>query len=237
MSSTAVGDTANPKPGSFSDFLNPHSMMTPGALGALAMLGTNSFISQFHSVDPKYVVLLLSFLFGLAAIVKEGTLPARALFYMLNSIIIFSVAAGANTVGQKTVAGLDLSPISAAYAQTNGPQQSNSFFKPWFSIPKAVLDVPKTVPDAMKSVPDAQAGIWYVVVGSYSTQAEAQTAADQINATFPGKYNASATPSRTNQSWAVHIGTDGALSDAVVLKDSADLDKLTGDSFIQKKAN
>ena len=91
-------DPLSPQPGPLADFLHPQSMVTPGLLGAAAMMGTNALCATF-SLDEPIVCLVLSLLFGLAAVIRDVPLFQRVLYYVLNTIIIFSVAAGANTIG------------------------------------------------------------------------------------------------------------------------------------------
>jgi hypothetical protein len=204
----------------FSEFLNPHSMMTPGALGALAMVGTNAICSQF-SLGPKYVVLVLSLLFGLAAIIEKAELPTRLLFYILNSIIIFSVAAGTNTVGRAATTGIALQLVPSAYATEEQQLIAQSFFKPWFSSPQ--------------SVPDADQNVWYVIVGSYPTKDAAEKAAQSINDRFPGKYAARAAKSLQSDWWFVRVGDDATLAEATSMKTKADADKVSSESFLQHR--
>ncbi len=46
------------------EFLNPKSMTTPGAAGALMMLLANTFCAVFSEVAFRYAALSLSFLMG-----------------------------------------------------------------------------------------------------------------------------------------------------------------------------
>ena len=125
----------SPQPGSLADFLHPQSMVTPGLLGAAAMMGTNALCATF-SLDEPIVCLVLSLLFGLAAVIRDGRLFQRVLYYVLNTIIIFSVAAGANSVGLASQAKFP-AIASAAYAEEGAAplfhsQMAGGFFRPWF---------------------------------------------------------------------------------------------------------
>jgi hypothetical protein len=133
-----VHDPRSPQPGPLSDFLHPQSMVTPGLLGALAMAGTNTFCAKFSSLNENepVVSLVLSLLFGLAAVIRDAPLIQRVVYYVLNTIIIFIVAAGANTVGLASQS-VHLSAVSAAYAEeAEAPlahtQMAAGFFRPWF---------------------------------------------------------------------------------------------------------
>lgn len=83
----------------YKEFLNPKSMLTPGIAGSLTMLITNTLASQF-SLPPNYTGLVISFMFGLVVLVSTVTIAwLRIVLYILNSLLIFSVALGTNHVG------------------------------------------------------------------------------------------------------------------------------------------
>jgi hypothetical protein len=86
------------------EFFNPKSMMTPGVAGGLVMLITNSLISNFSillDVAPG-ISLLFSFIIGILVLIKnlETPLSHRLIYYIVNSLVIFAVATGTNTVGR-----------------------------------------------------------------------------------------------------------------------------------------
>lgn len=86
------------------DFINPKSMVTPGVAGALVMFLANGLIFQFSIDKPvvPYVFLILSYavgLFLLADMTVKGF--SKVGLYMINSLIIFCMATGSNTVGDK----------------------------------------------------------------------------------------------------------------------------------------
>lgn len=78
------------------EFLNPKSMVTPGIAGGMVMLLANGLCHPFPELQPRYVALGLSFLFG-AITFGAGTLKLyrRALYWVLNSLVIFVVGFGA----------------------------------------------------------------------------------------------------------------------------------------------
>jgi hypothetical protein len=82
------------------EFLNPRSMITPGVAGSITMLITNTLGKQFD-LPPNYTGLVLSCLIGLIVFraVKIPHLGERVLYYIINSLIIFSVAVGTNQAG------------------------------------------------------------------------------------------------------------------------------------------
>jgi len=88
--------------GTAKEFLNPCSMMTPGVAGALTMTVANTITMQFKLEEPWPAVVALgtSFLFGLLVLTAEAMPVWRKLaFYVVNSLIIFTVAVGSNTLG------------------------------------------------------------------------------------------------------------------------------------------
>lgn len=98
------------------DFLNPASMLTPGFAGAVAMMISNTLVHAF-GLPPAWSALVLSFLLGSIVWVASVSLLRGAVYYVLNSLIIFSVAFGTNTLGLGTSGtNLSLDISSAAYA-------------------------------------------------------------------------------------------------------------------------
>src|SRR5437763_11205169 len=101
MTAEKNGSAKPPKTvaGSLKEFLNPHSMLTPGACGGITMLITNTLAAQFGA-PPNYTGLMISFLFGLIVFAATlTTLWLRLVFWVLNSLIIFSIALGTNQTG------------------------------------------------------------------------------------------------------------------------------------------
>lgn len=121
------------------DFLNPSSMMTPGAAGALTMTVANTVTLQFGLAESWMagIALSVSFLFGLLVLTAEA-MPVwrKIVYYIINSLIIFTVAVGSNTLGGTAYASspkkttshspqeqhlvIDLIGIPSAYA--HGPE-------------------------------------------------------------------------------------------------------------------
>lgn len=87
------------------DFLNPKSMVTPGVAGAMTMMITNTLHQQF-SLPANWTGLAISFLVGLIVFAASTVpWPQRCAFYLINSLIIFSVALGSNAVGATATRG------------------------------------------------------------------------------------------------------------------------------------
>lgn len=79
-------------------FLNPSSMLTPGIAGSVIMMLTNAITFQFD-LSQKWVGLALSFTLGLVLLVNVAMpIWQRFIYYVFNSLIVFSMAVGANTM-------------------------------------------------------------------------------------------------------------------------------------------
>jgi hypothetical protein len=83
----------------FDDFINPKSMITPGAAGAITMAITNVLTSEFAPMPANWTALIVSFLFGALTFLYAAQLFARLIYFIINSLIIFVMAHGANAIG------------------------------------------------------------------------------------------------------------------------------------------
>jgi hypothetical protein len=99
-----------------SQFLTPEAMLTPGVAGSLTMMITNALTLNF-AMPRAWVGLGLSFIFGLLVLVTARNLLQKAVFYVLNSLVIFCVAAGANGIGTGASQRVSLSLTMTAFAQ------------------------------------------------------------------------------------------------------------------------
>ena len=110
------------------EFLQPKAMLTPGIAGGVTMLIANALWVAF-SLPPRWTSLVLSFLVGLLVFVAKGGVPVwqRAVYYVLNSLVIFSVSIGTNYVG----VGLTRPPARQSNAVEPG---ARTFFGDWLSI-------------------------------------------------------------------------------------------------------
>ena len=97
-------------------FLTPEAMLTPGVAGALTMMITNTLTVNF-AMPRAWVGLGLSFVFGLLVLVTTRSLLVKAVYYVLNSLVIFCMAAGANGIGAGAAQRVSLSLTTSAYAQ------------------------------------------------------------------------------------------------------------------------
>ena len=86
------------------EFLNPNSMLTPGIAGGVTMIISNSLWVQF-ALTQKWTALVLSFVLGLLVLVNmRAAIWQKGIYYILNSLIIFTIGVGANTIGIGNVA-------------------------------------------------------------------------------------------------------------------------------------
>jgi len=76
------------------DFLNPSSMLTPGLAGG-SVLAITLMLSGMFGLNQLWCLLGFSFLFGLLVLVKSVKWWLGAVYYVINSLIICSVAYGA----------------------------------------------------------------------------------------------------------------------------------------------
>ena len=111
------------------EFLQPKAMLTPGIAGGVTMLIANALWVAF-ALPPRWTSLVLSFVLGLLVFVAKGggvPLWQRAVYYLLNSLIIFSVSIGTNYVG------VDVThpPPTQTNAPTGPGPGARSFFSDW----------------------------------------------------------------------------------------------------------
>jgi len=107
------------------EFLNPKSMLTPGVAGALVTMLTASLSKSFN-LPGSWTALVLSFLLGIILLLNQTVaMPQRLILFILNSLVIFSVAVGGNSVGAK----LSNTPKGSFF---NEAQMEKPFFHDWF---------------------------------------------------------------------------------------------------------
>lgn len=96
MAAANGGQAQGPKTIAVHDFLNPASMMTPGVAGALTMMIANTVSQQFDA-PVSWVALMVAFLCGAVVWTADAeSVIRKSIFYVLNSLIIFCVAAGSS---------------------------------------------------------------------------------------------------------------------------------------------
>jgi hypothetical protein len=81
-------------------FLNSKSMLTPGVAGGLVVSISAALTAQFL-LPGNWTALAISFLLGGVVFVDPKTKKVeKIILYLLNSLVIFTVAVGANTTGR-----------------------------------------------------------------------------------------------------------------------------------------
>ncbi len=91
------------------EFVNSRSMLTPGLAGGLVMFLANSLIAAFSmEAYLSFFVLGLSFIVGIVAFMDNKIkIIYRFALYIINSLIIFSMAFGTNSIGEKVTEGME----------------------------------------------------------------------------------------------------------------------------------
>ncbi len=84
-------------------FISSKAMLTPGIAGATTTMITGTLASQF-GIPGTYTSILVSFLLGLV-VFSDTVVPLlqRLVLYLINSMIIYTVAIGLNTAGAAAV--------------------------------------------------------------------------------------------------------------------------------------
>ena len=137
----------------FAEFLNPNSMITPGAAGAFTMVITNTLCQQFNQLPLNYTGLIVSFMFGAVVFGYGASLLSRTVYFVINGLIIFVVANGSNAIGvritgpqavntaslestsQPDKSGFDLAsadkPAGGSTSPPPPPAGKTKFFRQW----------------------------------------------------------------------------------------------------------
>lgn len=85
-------------PHAIQDFIHPKDMVAPGVIGLITMIITNALGKAFD-LPPSWTALVVSGLFGLLiGIPLVAPLLHKLIYFVLNSLIIFSMATGANVI-------------------------------------------------------------------------------------------------------------------------------------------
>lgn len=122
LSASARGGWASGDTKPFEKFLNPQSMLTPGICGLLTVGITNSLAQNFDA-PRAWVGLGVSMLFGAIVFIETRRPIERIVYYVLNTLIIFSMAFGVasapealSRVSNKTSAFVFIGPARAQAA-------------------------------------------------------------------------------------------------------------------------
>jgi hypothetical protein len=101
-------------------------MLTPGLAGSLVMMITNALAVNFNS-PRAWTGMILSFVFGMLVLASAKSLLTKAIYYVLNSLVIFCVALGSNSIGVASTPPprISLGIITQAFAETNADSAQN----------------------------------------------------------------------------------------------------------------
>ena len=88
------------------DFLNPKSMVTPGIAGGVTLMISNTLWVQF-ALPKSWTALVISFLLGALVFSEKppkdeaSNVGIKLIYFVLNSLIIFSVAFSITQIGHQ----------------------------------------------------------------------------------------------------------------------------------------
>ncbi len=113
-------------------YLNSRSMITPGIAGATTTMITGTLAAQF-GLPGNYTALVVSFILGLMVLQDNSiVIYQRLMFYVVNSIVIFTMAMGINAAG--VAASKSSDPITRSVpieGQGIKPNKNPAFFRNW----------------------------------------------------------------------------------------------------------
>lgn len=122
------------------EFINPKSMVTPGASGALMMFIVNGLCYSFPELEPRVVALLLSFIIGGVVFKATGLrVGERTAYWVINSLIIFVMGTGAANIASKASGPPER--VEAIYHEYN-----------WSILSEAMAQEPENVDEMKRSL-------------------------------------------------------------------------------------
>jgi hypothetical protein len=112
------------------EFFNPKSLITPTAAGVFTMLATNTLVSQF-GLPGNYTAFIISSTVGLVllAITRRLKTWQRFVYFLLNTLVIFTVAIGIN---ETAIAAINRAHTSAIVQTSESPRE-RPFVSDWFT--------------------------------------------------------------------------------------------------------
>ncbi|MBX3630813.1 MAG: hypothetical protein KF908_13085 [Nitrosomonas sp.] len=123
------------------NFISSRSMITPGLAGSATTMVTGALVTAF-GFPGAVTALIISFVFGLTALAdKSVAIYYKFIFYIINSVTIFSVAVGLNQAGmaiierdRQTSTTVEERSLGPAEDENNDVMQAESrpFFQEWF---------------------------------------------------------------------------------------------------------
>ena len=116
------------------DYIKSKAMVTPGAAGSATTMLTATLSAQL-SLPPSWTGMAISFLFGTLTFAdKSVPLLQRFVFYIINSITIFSVAMGVNYAGMiiSETRGTEPAALTRSLDPESTEHVKPAFFHEWF---------------------------------------------------------------------------------------------------------
>ena len=125
-------------PHAIQDFIHPKEMLAPGVIGLITMIVTNALGNAFE-LPHSWTALVISALFGLLVGIPELVpLLRKGLYFVLNSLIIFSMATGANVI--------------AVPVATKGQEVASIVQSKIIALTGRTLEIVKKLPDESERV-------------------------------------------------------------------------------------
>lgn len=177
------------------EFVNPKSMMTPGIAAAVVATIAGALFSMFGIALPAALIILSFFVGAMVFHSKEFSDPAmkgwvKTFFYVLNSLIIFSMATGTHSVldkGKRTASSSNATSfVSTVYAQESQQKplflkQERPLFYDW-TKPTVVSDQPSGDQNVVKFSAKKDYGMlknWFVNAGLATPDYKVQIKIDE----------------------------------------------------------
>lgn len=123
------------------NFTSSRAMITPGLAGSATTMITGALVTAF-GFPGAVTALIISFVFGSMALAdKSVTIYYKFIFYIINSVTIFSVAVGLNQAGMAIIerdrqapATVEERSLGPAEDKNNDVTQAEPrpFFQEWF---------------------------------------------------------------------------------------------------------
>jgi hypothetical protein len=123
------------------NFISSRAMITPGLAGSATTMITGTLVTTF-GFPGAVTALIISFVFGSMALAdKSVTIYYKFIFYIINSVTIFSVAVGLNQAGMAIIERDQQPPtiveersLDPAEDENNDVMRTESrpFFQEWF---------------------------------------------------------------------------------------------------------
>ncbi len=119
------------------DYLNPKGMLAPGTFGSTTTMVSGTLATQF-GWPGHLTALVVSFMFGMMVFSdKKMPLLQRIILYIINSLVIFTMAAGINSAGVAATSSMRHAEVKTravkeAVKEEVKEPKTLPFFHSWF---------------------------------------------------------------------------------------------------------